>query len=274
MAKRVKKPPVLPEQRQDWLRRSEEGGISPPKIAEADGFDVRTVRKHIEIAKQEKEVREARSIVLRNALERHYEDLCNFAQKLDAQVTNEAGSIAFLKEDRMWEALHQHLPRSVLWNNFSKREQLLEAIEQLEHKLRQSIEQEIGARSALKFTTLPEEVGFDKRSADAIVTNDRLVAQEKQELLAFTDFEITPDGEELSIIQLGAFRIGKFLNEQVPEIEELMRNLLDEATRWPDCDEMRRLLSGLDRIQGILRDELAVIILRRVVPSRCRYCPI
>jgi hypothetical protein len=274
MTRRIKKPPVLPEQRQDWLRRSEEGGTSPPKIAEADGFDVRTVRKHIEIAKQEKEVREARSIVLRNALERHYEDLCNFAQKLDAQVPNEAGSITSLKEDRMWEALHQHLPRSVLWNNFSKREQLLDAIMQSEHKLQQSVEQQIKSRSSPKFTTLPEEVGFDKKSIDAIVTNVRLVAQEKQGLLGFTDFELIPDDEGLSIIQLGSFRIGKFLNEQVPEIEELMRNLLDEATRWPDCDEMRRSFSGLDRIQGILRDELAVITLRRVVPGRCRYCPI
>ena len=81
MAKRIRKPAIKPEQRLDWLRRYEDGE-SPPKIAENDKVDVRTVRKHIEMAKQEREVKEARSMVLRNALELHYRDLCDCAKKL------------------------------------------------------------------------------------------------------------------------------------------------------------------------------------------------
>ncbi len=79
MRRRTKKPAVRPEVRRQWLRRFEEYGESPPEISKADGYDVRTVRKQIEYAREERELREARAMVLRNDLERHYSDLCEFA---------------------------------------------------------------------------------------------------------------------------------------------------------------------------------------------------
>ena len=82
MAKRIKKPLVMPEKRREWYKRSEEEGESAPQIAKADKYDVRTVRKQIEIEKQEREIREARSVVLRSALENHYRDLCRYAEGL------------------------------------------------------------------------------------------------------------------------------------------------------------------------------------------------
>ena len=82
MAKRIKKPPIKPEVRRDWLRRNEENGESPPQIAAQDGYDVRTVRKQIDLAKQEREAREARIVVLRDAMQRHYDDLRKYAEEL------------------------------------------------------------------------------------------------------------------------------------------------------------------------------------------------
>ena len=57
-----------------------------PKIASNDGYDVRTIRRHIELTKQQREVKDARATVLRNALERHYEDLCSSAERLDPTI--------------------------------------------------------------------------------------------------------------------------------------------------------------------------------------------
>ena len=117
MARRIKKPAVRPELRRQWLRRYEEDGESPPEIAKADGYDVRTVRKQIEVERQERERREARSTVLRQALEKHYADLCDFAQKLDLELARVGGSLLMLKNDPMWSALREHLPRSTIWKN-------------------------------------------------------------------------------------------------------------------------------------------------------------
>ena len=81
MVKRTKKPPVRPERRADWLRRYEELGETPPKIADADGFDVRTVRKQLEIARRERDQRDARISYVRQALELHHQELCQLAEE-------------------------------------------------------------------------------------------------------------------------------------------------------------------------------------------------
>ena len=86
MKRRTKKDPVKPDKRHEWLRRNEQNGESPPQIAAADGFDVRTVRKQIQIAREEREAREARGAVLRNAVELHYKDLCGVAEDVKTQV--------------------------------------------------------------------------------------------------------------------------------------------------------------------------------------------
>ena len=111
MVKRIRKPAVKPEVRRQWLRRYEEEGESPPQIARADSYDVRTVRKQIGAERQERERRDARSVVLRHALEQHYADLYSFAQKLDLQLTMEGSTLDMMRGDRMWSALREHLPR-------------------------------------------------------------------------------------------------------------------------------------------------------------------
>ena len=274
MARRIKKPAVKPEIRRQWFKRREEDGESPPQIAKSDGYDVRTVRKQIEIEHHERERREARSIVLRQALEQHYADLCAFAQKLDSQVTNTIDTIASLKEDRMWSALREHLPRSVLWKNLDKRTKLMNELLSTERNLKKITEEQIESRSKRKVTSSLQEVGFNERAMDAIMTNARLVNQEKQEILGYADFELKAEGEEFTIIELANFLIGKFPNAQVQEILTLVRSLLDEVTTWQEYDDMGRLLAELNRVNRILRDELAIITLRRVIPGRCKYCPI
>jgi len=138
MAKRIKKPAVEPEKRQDWIKRYELGE-SPPYIAEKDGFDVRTVRTHIEKAKQEKEVKEARAMVLRNALERHYSDLCEYAEKLSALSHGESDT-GSSREEYIHSALRQHLPRSPIWNYLKQRDALSQDIDQLSQQANENIE--------------------------------------------------------------------------------------------------------------------------------------
>ena len=116
MARRIKKPPVLLEQRHDWLRRNEDFGETPPKIALKDGFDVRTVRTQLERARQERDQKQARISFVKDNLEKHHQDLCKLAENLLSQVTAERALSLDFSEDMYLEAMRQHLPRSPLWN--------------------------------------------------------------------------------------------------------------------------------------------------------------
>ena len=73
----------------DEAKKRYEQGETPPQIAERDEFDVRTVRKHIELARQERDVQQARSGVLRDALENHYRDLLETARNVEKQMSGE-----------------------------------------------------------------------------------------------------------------------------------------------------------------------------------------
>ena len=88
MAKRVKKPPVKPEKRLEWLQRFEKDGETLTHIAETDKFDIRTVRKHVELARMERDVHQARTEVLRNALESHYSDLLGTVRNIEKLVSD------------------------------------------------------------------------------------------------------------------------------------------------------------------------------------------
>ena len=272
--KRTKKPAVKPQVAREWLRRYEEDGESPPHIAQAYHYDARTVRKQIDLERQERERREARSIVLRRALEQHYADLCAFAQKLASQLTIEDGTLLTLRDDRMWSALREHLPRSVIWKSLDRWEHIQSQIGQLESEMAKSFEQQVKSRSPLNFITPSQDVGLDSGVVSALAFQCKVVAQGQPGLLSRADFKLSQLAGQVTDMQLGAFHIGKVPNDQVADTQNLVKGLLDEVTNWSSYYELERLYAELKRIQGVLEDELAIITLRRVVPGRCKYCPI
>lgn len=146
MPKRIKKPPVKPAKCRDWFRRLEEEGQSAAEIARADHYDVRTVRKQTELVRQERERREARSIVLRQALERHYADLVSFAEHLDSRMIKSSLPTE-TRSDHMWIALHEHLPRSPLWKMIDKIERLNDDVRDIEKRAEQRLREKVAQES-------------------------------------------------------------------------------------------------------------------------------
>jgi hypothetical protein len=273
MVKRIKKPTVKPEQRQEWLRRYE-AGESPPKIAEKDSFDVRTVRRHIEQAKQEKEVREARLIVLRNALENHYTDFCRFAEKLDAEVARGEKIPLSLREDRLWPALRQHLPRSPLWTYLNKWDELHEELARLEKDIVRRLTEELESDSSLRQILPGGGEGIIPGIVAALAFQTRSWTQGHKGLVLNDDFRTEPAGEGLVNVHYGLAYIDRMNKDHVVIIKQILGDFELKIVDWEECNHLRKLFGELERLERNIRDELAIITMRRVVPGRCRYCPI
>ncbi len=278
MAKRIKKPLIRPELAREWLRRNEETGESPPQIAAKDRYDVRTVRKQIELVKQEREVREARSIVLRNALERHYDDLRNIAEKLNSQVL-ELDNIRSSPDDDFKEtALRQHLPRSPIWSHMAKLEGLRSRREEQLQAVKSKVEQMTSTESRLTplvnagvngvipgiVLALTFEAGQWSHGWKGFNTNDNLIV------------ELTGEGKVSP--RYGAYHMGIMSEELFRKHEETLKkvliNLELKLRESEDYRDLEQTISEAGRLQGKLREELAVIRLRRIVPGRCKFCPI
>ena len=276
MAKRTRKPPIKPEVRRDWLRRNEENGETPPQIAAEDRYDVRTVRKQIDLGKQEREAREARSVVLRNALERHYDDLRKFAEKLNSEISGVSNVPSSPDDDLMEVALRQHLPRSPLWGYMSKLQNLQQRVDEEQQKLEMVIEESVKADGRL---TPLINAGLDGIVPGTVAV---LVAEAKQWSHGNIGHSLKdslvmePAGEGLVNPRFGFSHMGimevEHSERYVKIVHDVLEDLGSRLRDWEDYRDLEKTIAEIGCLGGKLREELAVIRLRRIVPGRCKYC--
>lgn len=272
MAKRIKKPPVKPEVRQSWMKRYEQGE-SITDIAANDKFDARTVRRHIELAKQEREVKEARSIVLRNALEAHYSDLCNYAEKLSALESAEVAEES-TREAYIHQALRQHLPRSPIWVYLRQRDNLKQQIDQLMQEAGMKLRKVVKSDSRLGSESDSSEIGVISGIVAALKFQIEQWAKGNPGLNV-KDNLIEEKAEEGFVnLRYGFSHMGKVKKEHIRLISKVLRDLESNVKEWEVCKKLEKSFMELKRVERNLRDELAGITLRRIVPGRCRYCPL
>jgi hypothetical protein len=274
MAKRIKKPPVEPSKGREWLRRYEEEGQSPPQIAKADGYDARTVRRQIEIEREKRERKEARLMVLRQAMEQHYNDLCSFASRLLSEVSNDDGSLWSMKDGYMWSALKEHLPRSPIWKNLEKWEGAQDKIKQLRESVTKSLEDLIQPESLMKSVPVAIQGGksIQELLSAAIINSSFLARQETG--VSEVDFTYSSKDGESTDIELKSHFIARVPNDRVTEFLAEVVNILNRVTAMPEYLQMKDLLKEREKAYKIIQDELTIIIFRRVVPGKCKFCPI
>lgn len=278
MTKRTRKPPIKPEVRRDWLKRNEENGESPPQIAVKDGFDVRTVRKQVDLAKQEREAREARSIVLRNALERHYDDLRKFAEKLNSEISEIENVTSSLDDDFMEAALRQHLPRSPIWSDMSKWRSLHPKSDEQIKKIGSIIEQAAKAHPKLKPLVNAGLDGIILGIVDALSSQASTWSHGNKGLNTKENLLTEPAGEGLVNLHYGGWQMIKKYNELANGYKETVRGVIEDLESslrsWEAYLDLEKTITEIGRVGRKLREELAIIRLRRIVPGRCKYCPI
>lgn len=264
MPKPKNKPAVAPELARQWLKRLEEDGETPPQIAKKDHYDVRTVRKQIEKVRQEREKREARLTVFRNALEEHNNDLVSFASRIDEEVSQFSVSSS-TKLDRLYKALRQHLPRSPLWKAIDKLDDMSGEIITLRRLLEEKLQVKVDT----------EMLGLEKTKIfpDSItgVLLHRLEIP-KEELLPALKRNPVHEGE--TEIRYGGWNCAVGPNYQTPQAEKFVSDLVAQAMVLPESADMRQQLDQRRKVIETIREELATIKLRRLVPGQCKYCPI
>ena len=272
MQRRTRKPPVKPEVRRKWLDRYEKDGETPSQIAAKDGFDIRTVRKQIELARQEIELRETRLLVLRNAIEEHYRDLCRFAEELDRSISEEA-SITFKKSERMWNALRQHLPRSPLWRYFDKWEHVWVNIAECDNEIRARLKEELEAEPRLN-KVLSDYADATIGLTEALAYQSKSWARGWQGLSIQDNFKVGTSAEGLVKVQFGFINMEKVPEKHTESLRKILEDYSAKISTWNEYMKLQRLFIEMERVKVNLQDELATIILKRIVSGRCRYCPV
>jgi len=270
MVKRIKKAGVEPGQRREWLRRYE-SGESPAAIAKTDHFDVRTVRKHIALAKMESEGHEARTLVLRNALEEHYRDLCKLAAEIDVRI-GRGESASVLLGSRLYIALRQHMRGYPLLNKLDDWENTLAELAKTEQVVSERIKKELKADSRLD--SIPPRGREEVIEGLVEILTDQFHNRSRGNRGLKIDDAFRVEAAEIESVhvQYGRFR-AKVPEANVGGLKQLLSDFESEISRRGEWSVTRTLLEKLASLKEDLQDELAVITMRRILPGRCKYCP-
>lgn len=269
-----KKAAVSPEVRREWLRRHEEGGESPPQIAGADGYDARTVRRQIERARQEREAKDVRRTVLSTALNEHYHDLIDWARKLDDTISWPPTHVPPDWLDHpLCHALKEHLPRSPIWRVLGAWGELMDIYDPLVEELEKFAKAKAQS-GGLQFTQGRWEPGLAAGFSRSVVDDVTRRARGQEGLKYAAEVLHRRQEGNLLEVKAGPFTLGYIRPDEADKFKTLYYKLLDEVAGWEQADQFRRVIEELQRLSRVIRDELAVIIWKRVVPGRCRYCPI
>ena len=65
----------------------------------------------------------------------------------------------------------------------------------------------------------------------------------------------------------------KVKKEHATTIREVLIDFESKITGWELYKKTQKLFTELERLKLSLQDELAIVTLRRIVPGRCKYCP-
>ncbi len=88
------------------------------------------------------------------------------------------------------------------------------------------------------------------------------------------NFRTIPKESGLVKIEYGAFLIGDQDEKEVGNIRSMIEDWQQRVISWQEYNDLKKYTDRLLEIKDRIRDELAVIILRRRVPGHCRYCPL
>jgi uncharacterized protein (UPF0335 family) len=206
----------------------EEDGQSVSELAKTVGYDVRTVKKQTEMAYQEREGREARSLVLRQAVEKHYAGLLSLAEKMDSGIVQSYLPMG-IKSDRMWTALHEHLPRSPLWKLIDKMEHLNDEARNIEKRAEQRLWDKVGGESPFNVVSQP---GIQEPClfANALVgqMNYHLHANHPCTLL---EFSTSSYNETLVAIHYEGWHCALIPPDQVEKAKEFIASLMGQVSQ-------------------------------------------
>ena len=264
---RKKKSEINSQLRQRWLGKNQ-AGQSIFKISVEYQRDPRTIKHHVERALREKEANEARVIVIRDALQNHHARLVSYAERLYNNVDSEDPIFPDLLEDRMYNALKSHLPRSPLWKSLNRLNHLYEKLDELKTRLRAKLQEEIK-----KDTMLPIEDSVCRGLLEAFLF--QVIAWAKGHSgISLKDFKVHTVGDGKSSVEYGNFHLGVVVDSDVNKIRATIKGWERKLAKRLEYDDAKAIFNQLNSLKVKTKEELAVIFERGIVPGSCKYCPV
>jgi hypothetical protein len=260
---------IQPEQRSKWLKRFDEGE-SIFKIAADSYVDHRTVKRHLGLARIEKELRDERGIVIRNALEHHFSDLLSVVDIILSRLDNGETVELSGDEEFLEEALREHIPSSIIWPLLRSRNAYVDDFTSLKAEIKDKLGKTISSNVNLA------AINQNKNGEPFRRMKSALKAAEKNQGRSDQDIEFTGKGEIANLLHLvsSAFTGFAILDEkELAVVQTVLTKIQGEMEAWEELTALENQYHKLADARTKLKEALRILKWKRVVPGRCRICP-
>ena len=156
-----------------------------------------------------------------------------------------------------------------MWKGIDKLKELNAVIDNIQTDLNKTAIITINKKTEKEFSKKPEEVGLD-----VVGTAGALVHRVKQIEDSFLP-EIRDEKvkEGVREIKYGSWNCGVVPENQVSDIKNFIEGIMSSINSRPKAKELKDNIVERRRVIENIREELATIIMKRIVPGRCKYCP-
>ena len=178
---------------------------------------------------------------------------------------------ATLRSDALWEALRRHIPHAILWREVDAWEKLGPALDSAAERLKERIFADTGRATGMGSASADDAPGLQRDFADGSFQHLKSLAYGGPGLSsARMAEEEHPDGVRL---RHGAYRLAVVSRGAKDSFLKTYWRLLEDALSWPEYAKLKVLVEQERKLRDSLKASLTGIVLRRVVPGKCPYCP-
>ena len=269
-----KKSKIAPATRRDWLERYE-SGERQDETARKDKVNPRTVRDHIERARQERDFELAQREQLREALRAHQNDMLELIGRVRGEVEvlpldNDSLREARLADEdtRLWRALKEHLGKDRLWRDIADwRRSFLD-----EGEARADLSRAIAGKAESTFGLPVKGMSGEPRLTPALVRSTRVEVTKRMLGEPASDLasRLRVDGRRLNDPTTTAD-----LAEQVEEpdrIKDRLPKMIDEMLLSPEAEHAARTHRDLQDRSRRVREAAEEYVLLHHIRGRCSLC--
>lgn len=270
---RIRKTAVPETKAMEWVERYK-NGETPPQIATKDSYDVRTVRKYLKQFEKQAEISQARTMVYHEALQAHYKDFIDLAKRLIDSV-NLSQNIPIELSDPLLKALYDHIPYSVLWKKITWWNELIEKETRYRKDLEAELEHKLHSDKGLKSAYMGGNMDTVGLKNVMLKQTEMLIVQKP---LSFNvEKNLTIDEEHSNnmalIIKYASYNIGTITPANAANLKTALSNFEERLNDITLIKDLHDLIKDKESAIEPIIDQLNTIILKRVIPGHCRYCP-
>jgi hypothetical protein len=259
-------------ERRGWLTQYEEG-VSIDRIAKKSGRTQRTVTEQLKQARSDLQHDQVQLDLIQKGYRDHYRDLLHIAERLAESADSPHRGVVLSienpddpRERLLYQALRSHTPGSSIWTAVKRWEEdttgIAEEIDRLEAQATKLV-----SKDTADFPEISIE-GFAGSLRDAVSMAAQGLDPEAT--------EYWPDRSGGSTqLRFGSYILSASAPDvdRMAEIEKMHRSFLKTLLAPESANRLRSLWRSWAEAKGMIREEVAILKLRKVLPGRCDLCP-